>query len=273
MADDKNLFDDLKDMGFDNIDSTELFKSHKKEKQKVVKKMYTVEEVLYDKSYTCPVCGNAFKASAIRSGKNRLLTTDLDLKGTYDIVNPLLYECILCEACGYAALSKNFDRLSISQIKWIREQICSKYKSVQYPKVLSEKDGIIRYKLALLNAQVKHAKDGEKAYICLKIAWLYRDMNNEKMELAFLKNALQGFQNAFSNDRFPIFELDELTVAYLIATIHYRFKEYEEALRWLGNIIINHSTNARLKMRAMNLKDIIKEDKGKSIKESKNGKK
>lgn len=261
MSDNKHLFDELKEMGFDHVDGDHLFKSQQETKEKTAKKMYTVEEVLYDKSYTCPVCGTAFKASTIRTGKNRLMTTDIDLKGNYDIVNPLLYECILCELCGYAALSKNFNRLSINQIKWIKEQICSKYKPVHYPKILSLKEGIIRYKLALLNAQVKHAKDGEKAYICLKIAWLYRDQKNEKMELAFLKNALTGFESAFSSERFPLFELDAVTTSYIIAALHYRFKNYAEALKWLGPILLDRSTSSRLKIKAEDLKERIRNEK------------
>lgn len=215
-------------------------------------------DILYDKTYTCPVCQNTFKAKAIKSGKNRPIKTDFDLKTTYDIVNPSLYECIVCEMCGYAALNKNFNTLSSKQKTWIREQIVSKYVPTHYPEILTEKDGIRRFKMALLNSEVKHGKEGEKAYICLKIAWLYRDQKNEKMELEFLKNALLKFQAAFSSESFPIFGLDELTVAYIIATIHYRFGHYKDALQWLGNIIVSKTVSPRLKTNATNLKEQIR---------------
>ena len=86
-----NIFEELKEVGFDNLEKVELFppKQELSDKEKEInKKKLSVEEVLYDKSYICPVCNREFKSKAIRSGKNRLLNVDLDLKANYDIVNP-----------------------------------------------------------------------------------------------------------------------------------------------------------------------------------------
>lgn len=261
-----NIFEELREIGFENLEKVELFppKEEISEKEKERnKKTYSIEEVLYDKSYVCPVCNKEFKSKAIRSGKNRLLTVDLDLKANYDTVNPLLYECIVCENCGYAALSKNFNVLTTSQIRWIKEQICSRYKTHHYPPVLTEKDGIQRYKLALLNSYVKKSKDGEKAYICLKIAWLYRDMKEKALEELFLQHALTGFENAYSNERFPIFELGELTTAYIIADIYRRMKAYDKAMQWVSFVVVDRSVSLRLKTKALHLKGVISEEKRK----------
>ena len=259
-----NIFEDLKGMGFDNLEEMDLFPPKIKESEKEVqeeKKRYTVEEVLYDKTYTCPVCHTEFKAKAIRSGRNRLLNVELDLKANYDIVNPLLYECIVCETCGYAALARVFSNLTFSQIGWIKEKVCTQYKVYHYPAILSEKDGVLRYKLALLNSSVKKAKDGEKAYICLKIAWLYRDMKEKELEETFLNYALTGFENAYNTERFPIFELDEQTTAYIIADLYRRKKNYEKAMQWVGVIIMDKSVSLRLKTKALHLKGVISEEK------------
>lgn len=261
-----NIFEELKEVGFDNLEKVELFepKQEPTEKEKELnKKKISIEEVLYDKSYVCPVCTKEFKAKAIRSGKNRLLTTDLDLKANYDVVNPLLYECIVCENCGYAALSKNFNILTTSQIRWIKEQICTRYKPHHYPPILTEKDGVLRYKLVLLNSYVKKAKDGEKGYICLKLAWLYRDMKEKALEELFLKHALTGFENAYSSERFPIFELGELTTAYIIADIYRRMKDYDKAMQWVSFIVVDRSVSLRLKTKALHLKGVISEEKRK----------
>lgn len=259
-----NIFEDLKGMGFGNLDEVNLFPPKVKESEKQTqedKKRFTVEEVLYDKTYTCPVCQKEFKSKAIRSGRNRLLNVELDLKANYDIVNPLLYECIVCENCGYAALAKVFNTLTFSQIGWIKEKVCTQYKVYQYPPILSEKDGVLRYKLALLNSFVKKAKDGEKAYICLKIAWLYRDMKEKELEETFLEYALTGFENAYNTERFPIFELDEQTTAYIIADLYRRKKNYEKAMQWVGVVIMDKSVSLRLKTKALHLKGIISEEK------------
>lgn len=261
-----DLFEELKEVGFENLDKVELFppKVESKDQMKGKEpKRYSVDEVLYDKTFVCPVCGKTFKNKAIRSGKNRLLTVDIDLKANYDIVNPLLYECIVCENCGYAALSKAFNSVSTSQIGWIREQICSKYKEHHYPAFLTPKDAILRYKLVLLNAFVKKAKDGEKAYICLKIAWVYRDMQEKAKEELFLQHALTGFENAYNTERFPIFELGELTTAYIISNIYLRMGRYDKAMQWIGVVIMDRSVSLRLKTKALHLKGVITEEKKK----------
>lgn len=219
-----------------------------------------VEDVLYDKAYVCPVCGTNFYFKAVRSGKNRVIKTDFDLKTTYNLVNPTLYECVVCEACGYAALIPSFNRLSKLQEKWIREQIVSKYIPTHYPAILTEKDGVKRYKLALIASEVKQDQECEKAYICLKIAWLYRDLKNEKLELEYLKKALIKFQNSFLYETFPILGLNELTVAYLIATIYYRLKNYKDALQWLSNILVAKNVSPNLKNYAINLKEQIRQE-------------
>ncbi len=261
-----NIFEELKEVGFDNLEKVELFppKQELSDKEKEInKKKLSVEEVLYDKSYICPVCNREFKSKAIRSGKNRLLNVDLDLKANYDTVNPLIYECVVCENCGYAGLSKNFNSITNNQIRWVKEQICTKYKEHHYPPIMTEKDAVLRYKLALLTSYVKKAKDGEKAYICLKLAWLYRDMKETALEELFLQHALTGFENAYNNERFPIFELGELTTAYIIADIHRRMKNYDKAMQWVGFVVMDRSVSLRLKTKALHLKGVIAEEKRK----------
>lgn len=261
-----DIFEELKEVGFSNLEKIELFHKEPELTKKEIgqnKKKLTVEEVLYDKTYICPVCNKEFKNKAIRSGKNRLVTVDLDLKANYNVVNPIIYECIVCENCGYAALAKTFNNLTAAQIRWIKEQISVQYKVYHYPPILSEKDGILRLKLTLLNSFVKKAKDGEKAYICLKIAWLYRDLKEEASEEIFLKHALTGFENAYNNERFPIFELGELTTAYIISDLYRRMKQYDKAMKWIGVIIMDKSVSLRLKAKALHLKSIISEEKRK----------
>lgn len=268
----KNIFEELKSLGFSNLEKIEVFTKHEEENKKETGKKaskYTVEETLYDKSYECPICNNQFKSKAIRSGKNRLMTVDLDLRPVYDIVNPLYYEPIVCEKCGYAALAKNFNTLSTMQVKLIKEQICTQYKEHHFSSILTAQEAIHKYKLVLLNAIVKKAKDGEKAYICLKIAWIYRELEDTENEMLFLQHALTGFLNAYNKERFPIFELGELTVAYLIAEFYRRFKEYDKAQQWVSCVVLDRSVSLRLKTKALHLKGLIREEREKEANKNK----
>ena len=73
-------------------------------------------------------------------------------------------------------MTRDFDRITPTQARMIREQISSRFRKVYEPDtgVYSYDAAIQRYKLSLLNAAVKRGKESEKAYTCLKIAWLYR---------------------------------------------------------------------------------------------------
>ena len=264
----ENIFEELKSLGFDNLDQVEIFSNDLKQKAKDQQEKdikASLEDILYDKTYVCPICDKVFTSKAIRLGKNKLMSIDTDLKPQYDLVNPNIYECIVCPRCGYAALGKVFGPIPPRQIAWVKEQICSKYKGQNYPEIMTSQHAIERYKLALLTAMVRKAKDGEKAYLCLKIAWLYRDMKNEKEEKVFLKYALTGFLNAYNNERFPIFELDEFTTAYIISDLYRRFEEYDKALQWLGNVILEKNVSLKLKTRALHLKSLIREEKSQKL--------
>lgn len=263
-----DIFEELKSLGFNNLDKVEIFADEAKEKKTEAASKdiaVSLESVLYDKTYICPVCDKIFTSKAIRSGKNRLMSVDTDLKPQYDTINPILYECVVCQNCGYAALGKAFTSLLPKQISWVKEQICSKYKGQVYPDIINNKEAVERYKLALLVAIVKKARDGERAYLCLKIAWLYRDMGDSVQEKTFLQYALTGFLNAYNKERFPIYELDELTTAYIIADLYRRFEEYDKAMQWAGYVILDKHAPLKLKTRGLHLKSLIKEEKAKNL--------
>lgn len=216
-------------------------------------------DALYDKSYECPVCYTSFTSKAIRSRANKLVSTDSDLYSRFDTVNPLLYDVVVCE-CGYAALANTFNDLRATQVRWIKEAITSKYTASKYPVIINEECAIQRYKLALLNANVKKSRIGERAYLCLKIGWLYRDLEDKENERTYLEHARQDFLKAFSTERFPIFELDEDTTMFLVAELSRKAGDFDTAKRWAGDLITKRGVSSRLKDRARDLRASIKTD-------------
>lgn len=232
------------------------------------------QDYLFDKAFTCPICDKPFKAKTVKVGKVKLAGTDLDLRPKYDQVDLLKYDVIMCPCCGYAALSRFFKFVTSPQAKNIKESISSKFKPQTEEKELyTYEDALERYKLTLVNAIVKQAKPSEKAYVCLKTAWLLRgkgehmdtaapDYAEEKKKLdeeenEYLHNALDGFLAARQTENFPICGMDEPTVDYLISVLAMRFEQYDVTSRLVSGILTNPTANPRMKDKARMVKEMV----------------
>jgi len=213
-----------------------------------------LKSALYDKSYVCNVCDQPFSSKSIKVGKNQVISIDSDLYARYSVVNPILYDVLVCPHCGYAAITKSFDNLLPKQREWIKTQICANYKARSYSEYTTLEEGIHKHKMALLTCMTKKGKTGEQAYIVLHIAWLYRDLGDTENELSFLTRAYQGFETALSTERFPIFGLDETTTMYILADIGYKLGKLSESKKYLSTLITSPGTSSRIKDRALELK-------------------
>lgn len=280
-----SIFSGLESLGLSKLKDVDLYEADKETKEeKERKKQQAVEkpklketDILFDKTYTCPVCDNEFKAKTVRTGKVKLMTADTDLRPKYQLVDALKYDAIACPKCGYAALNRFFTYMTSGQSRLIRENISASFKGLdESMEVYSYDDAIARHKLALVNTVVKRGKISERAYTCLKLAWLYRgkaetlpkdtkdydkvmeDLKKEEDEL--ISNAYEGFSTAFMKEQFPICGMDEMTAAYLLADLARRSGKPQEANRWLSRVITSRSASDRIKNKARELKELIKED-------------
>lgn len=274
-----NLFSGLEQLGLGDMSGLEVFEEEKKkEQEKEVKTPeITEEELLYDKTYTCPLCDQTFKTKVIRTGKNKLISTDTDLRSKYSIADIVKYDCVVCGHCGYATLTRYFGKDTSKQLSLIKENISSKFKGIDEKAPLYTYDeAFTRYQLALANAVVKKASESERAYICLKMAWLLRgkaenlpeDTENiesvreslAKQEQQFIENAYQGFKIAMQKESFPICGMDEFTFIYLTAELARKSKDYPISLKLISDIITSKAASPKIKDRARDLKDMIKEE-------------
>ncbi len=256
-----NLFHYLEKLGFKNLDNVDIFKKEEKVVKTAGEKVVTEinpEDFLYDKSVECPVCEQSFKERTVKKGKVRLVSTDASLRSTYEPIDPLYYDIILCPHCGYAAVSSLFEKVSQTQIDIIKKEITPKFKKIEYPSIFDVNIAIQRYQLALLNCVIKKAKNSEKAYVCMKLAWLCKESKDTEKEKTYIQNAYMGFKQAYSSERFPLFGIDEYTLAYIMSDLSQKIGDNSEALRWLGIVLTSRTANARLKDRALEQKNLIK---------------
>lgn len=268
----------LGELGLKNLEKMDLFEEAE-EKETVVKKetqkepVAAEEDFLFDKTYECPVCYQKIKARTVKTGRVRLLRTELNLRPVYEQIEPLKYDVIVCPHCGYAALTRYFGHIAPSQIKAIKENIAKAYQgSDEWKATYTYEEALSRYRLCLANTIVKKGKASEKAYICLKAGWLLRSMQEEQkmieegkeklkqcreQEREFLKNALEGFVSARQTEDFPICGMDQNTVEYLLAVLAMEFEQYEVASKLVSNILVSASANERMKDKAREVKEIL----------------
>jgi len=256
---DKNLFEELKEFGFKDIDDIDIYKKELKE-DPVIEKKTDMQTYLYDRTVVCPICGDKFKTPSVKSSAYKTKGKESDFYINYTLINPYFYDIWLCNACGYAAMKSDFDKILQVERKLILQNITPQWTGRKYPYVRDVNHAIERYKLALLNYIVRKSKNSTKAITCLKIAWMYRLKTEEKfkpLELKFIEEALTGFKEAYYNEVFPIYGMDKYATMYLIGELYHRLGDYDNSQIWLSNVITTPGVKFSLKELAKDQKDII----------------
>lgn len=269
------LLSGLESLGLGGLEDVKIFdkaESEKKEKESTPVKIKE-KDFIFDRAYECPVCGNKFTAKTVKTGRARLLRTDLDLRPSYEGIDAVKYDTVVCTLCGNAALSRYFKSMTSPQAKLIKDNISQKIVLREYTgETYTYEEALERYKLALACAVVKRAQPSEKAYICLKSAWLLRGYaenpdemlsGNQKLEElknkenAYLINAYEGFADARQKESPPICGMDEVTVDYLLSVLAFWLKKYDVASRLISSILTSTTANPRMKDKTRDLKDMV----------------
>lgn len=275
------LLSGLGNLGLGGLDKMDLYEDPKKEEQNAKPQAAQAaapevkeSDFLLAKTYTCPVCNKEFKALSLKANKAKLKGTDRDLRPTYEGIEPLKYDVVMCPKCGCAAVTRYWSMITETQRKLIKAGIAGNFVSKEYTDdTYSYDEALERYQMALANAMVKQAKASEKAYICLRAGWTLRgkyenmdpsdpkyDEESERvktMERDFLESALEGFVAARTTETPPICGMDELTLDYLIAALSVEFGKYEQAAKLVGSLLTNRNINARMKDKTLELKEEI----------------
>lgn len=217
-----------------------------------------MEQMIYSRKLTCPVCANKFNSMKVMESKLRVEETDTDLFTRYKgDIHPLRYNAIVCPNCGNSALEENFKNMSARKKEIIKEKVTPKWSGKNFTKERSLNESIVCFKLALYCAEITGAKKAELAGICLKTAWLYRIKKDEK-ETKFLGLAARLYEESFSEEDNI---MDELTLLYLIGEINRRLGEMDKAIQWIGKVISNPyiKNNPKIERLARDQWETIKE--------------
>lgn len=213
---------------------------------------------LFDKNIICPVCGAKFKTKCVKFKSPRIKAKDSDFFIRYSVINPYFYDVWICNSCGYTAIKSDFEKIKSYKKELVLNNITTKWKPRNYPDILDEKLAIERYKLALLNAMLIDLPHSTKAIILLRIAWMYRLLENDSHEKTFLKQALDEFNEAYISESFPMHGLQRDSLMYLLGELNRRLDNFQEALLWYSKTILGTNTSYKIKDLAHSGKDLIK---------------
>ncbi len=264
-------------------ENTEIYAEEKRKEQSkvktadektVVRAKLPETEFLFTKRIRCTICDRVFDVRMVKNARVKRLQPDFDLRPRFENIDTLKYDIYACPYCGYAAMGRYFEHLTKGQIQLVKDNVCANFKRTgdAEPDSYTYEQAIARYKLALYNSMVKRAKTSEKAYTCLKISWLYREMAGmdaaseeekakkaeyEKLQEEFYKEAYEGFQKALATETFPMCGMDSFTMDYLMASMACHFKDFSYASKSVSNILSSQIADRRIKNRALELKEEI----------------
>ena len=264
----EKLLGGIEKFGLESLNELEIYKKEEEavSVESAMPKEFLIDKFIYKKEYKCEICSVKFMSDTLRTGKMRPVAIDHDLRPIYEEpIHPIFYDIVVCPTCGHAALTQTVSNMRPSHARRVLSDITPRFKYVEYPAMLDVDMALERYKLALLNAVVKDVKDSEKAYLCMKIAWLYRSKQDKKNELSFISNAYKGYISAYEKEYFPIFGMEESVVVFLIASYAKALGHLEDALKFVGQLIMSRTLSKRMRDRAIDLKqDILHEMKARN---------
>lgn len=259
----KKIFSGLENLGFVDIENLSIYKGDSVKTEEEIQAENNLNEekkhqsLLYETNVECPVCSKSFKEKAVKKEGYRIQSKDSDFFIRFSLINPYFYDVWVCTNCGYASTKSDFFKIRHHEKILVLKNITTKWKSKPYPNTYDVDIAIERYKLALLNSVVIDARSSQKAYICLKTAWLYRLKGDSEHENIFLCKALEGFNEAYLNENFPIYQMNRFTVMYLIGELHRRVGNTQQALLWFSNLITTPGALEKIKDKARDQRDLI----------------
>lgn len=194
---------------------------------------------LFDKEIDCPVCGQKFTTTMVRSSKMKLKSVDSDLRQIFEGFNPLWYMVWVCPHCYYANLNFEFKQADPNTRKWVTaqtERIRATGFKYSTPRRLDEV--FMAFYLTLNCLQNEKPDAARIAKVWLRLSWLYSDANDSEMCKYASQKALDYFTETYYNARRDSSAEQDQRLTLLLAELNLRTGQPGEALKHYRNSIV-----------------------------------
>jgi|GEM_PF-53303 Uncharacterized protein conserved in bacteria len=204
-----------------------------------------IDNFVYKKTISCPVCSNSFEIQVIRFTKLPLDKTDPDFRQHYVGFEPLWYAVQICPHCGYAHFAQDFEKITEKDKLMISEKLSQLH--LDFSTVVSPLRNINQvftsYYLALYWLNGTKTYKVQEANMWLRLTWLYDDVKEPELSKVTTEKALTVYKDMFHNNRSQTTAEQDQRLTMLLGELCVRNGLKDEALRYFRDTIINNGGN------------------------------
>lgn len=198
----------------------------------------------YNKKATCLLCQHNFTTKRIRSRFVKVTQYDTDFRPIYESEqhNPILYQVKVCPECGFS-FTKDFSPYFPPQAKeMIANKITKNWTKQDYGDLRTVQDAINTYLLGAYCGTLKNEKHITIAGLYMRLAWLYRSLENDEQELRFTKLAFNEYGDSYSVADFQGTQMSEVRLLYILGDLARRSGEQQTAIQYFSRVVEKRSS-------------------------------
>ncbi|MEH7124220.1 DUF2225 domain-containing protein [Bacillus sp. JJ1532] len=196
-------------------------------------------EPIFDKKCECRMCKKSFTSKKLRSRFIKVKNYDTDFRPNYtsEEANPILYHVEVCPHCGFSSTSDFSPYFPPGAVEVIQAQVCDQWNPHDFGQKRTLSDAIKTYKLAVYCGLLKKEKHITIAGMYMRLAWIYRSLENEEQEQRFLKLATKSYVDSYMADDFRGTQVSEVKLMYLIGELSRRTHRNDQAVKFFSKVI------------------------------------
>lgn len=197
-----------------------------------------VEGPFFQQQKSCPICGKAFTVTRIRSSFIRVKERKPDFMVVYEGINPLHYQIFVCPNCNYASPDASFDSPQGDVAKIRRGLHVLRSEEPDFFGERSLKVALRSYELAIRTAQITEVPSSVFSALCLRAAWIAKEMDNPELAIQYAEQARQLYEQAFLSER-SVGKMSSVALTYLIGELNRQTGNFVDAVRWFSRAVTN----------------------------------
>jgi uncharacterized protein (DUF2225 family) len=203
---------------------------------------------LYFKKCRCPYCLKETETKRVLSRHIRVDKTDRDGMIHYKGSNVYYYEPVQCAHCRFL-FHDTFGKLPPDVRETLAVNILPTLPILPFATTERTAEQALQlYKLCLYTAQVTRQKDAIQAMLGVRIAWLYRLLDNHEQELLWMERSVLKYEALYAAYLDPIQAgIPEETLLLRLADLYTVLKRTEDARKWYSVIFQSTDISDRIK--------------------------